>query len=51
MRPFAFLRCLEILSELTGKTEYRQVVEQAVLDTFRHGQSEATGLIAWGEHL
>lgn len=48
---FNFLRCLEIFTELTGKTEYRQAAERAVLDTFRHAQSEATGLIGWGEHL
>jgi len=48
---FNFLRCLEILTELTGKPEYRQAAEQTVLDTFRLAQSEATGLIGWGEHL
>ncbi|MBI5397628.1 MAG: hypothetical protein HZA91_20210 [Verrucomicrobia bacterium] len=48
---FNFLRCLEILGELTGKPHYRQAAEQAVLDTFRYAQSEATGLIGWGEHL
>jgi unsaturated rhamnogalacturonyl hydrolase len=48
---FNFFRCLEILSELTGKAEYRQAAEQAVLDTFRYAQSEATGLIGWGEHI
>lgn len=48
---FNFFRCLEILSELTGKPRYREAAEQAVLDTFRYAQSEATGLIGWGEHL
>lgn len=42
---------LYALSELTGERRYAREADAALRFFFTHCQSEATGLLAWGEHL
>lgn len=42
---------LDRLTEVTGDARYRRAKEAALGWFFRHAQSPATGLLAWGEHL
>jgi len=39
------------LSRITGKPQYAEAADQALLDLIRVTQHPATGLLAWGEHL
>lgn len=47
----ALYRILHALSEITGEPKYGAEADQALGYFFLHGQSPATGLMAWGEHL
>jgi len=46
-----FYRVLYTLSEVTGDRRYAKAADDALRFFFTHCQSEATGLLAWGEHL
>jgi len=42
---------LYALSEVTGQPRYAREADKALAWFFEHCQSEATGLLAWGEHI
>ncbi len=42
---------LYALTEVTGEPRYAEAADAALAWFFRHCQSEATGLFAWGEHI
>lgn len=46
-----FYQLLELLSQVTGETQYRRAGREAIAWFFQHAQSPTTGLLAWGEHL
>ena len=39
------------LSALSGEEQYKQAGEEAIRWFFENAQSEATGLLSWGEHM
>ena len=45
------LRALYALTDLTDDKKYREAADAEVSDLLRYGQSETTGLLAWGEHM
>jgi hypothetical protein len=45
------LRLLYSLSEITGDERYRAAADHEIEWFFKNTQSEATGLLPWGEHL
>ena len=47
----ATLKLMDALSSVTGDPQYRQAANSYIVDYFRLAQSEANGLLGWGEHL
>lgn len=50
-QDLATIRAFRVLSDLTGREQYRRAADDYLRDVLQYTQSEVTGLLGWGEHL